>query len=130
MDKFFKFKNGKLLDITSIVSIDIFKELGKIGDKYEKQYYISITYINYGITLSDSYYGNVTTRDGLLWSRLDHNNLDDSLESKKSLKYGGKTINKIEVITNTINLMFINEDELRTELIKLEEYIKIYYNEL
>lgn len=130
MDKFYKFKNGKLLDITSIVSIDIFKELGKIGDKYEKQYYISITYINYGITLSDSYYGNVTTRDGLLWSRLDHNNLDDSLESKKSLKYGGKTINKIEVITNTINLMFINEDELRTELIKLEEYIKIYYNEL
>ena len=130
MDKFYKFKNGKLLDITSIVSIDIFKELGKIGDKYEKQYYISITYINYGITLSDSYYGNVTTRDGLLWSRLNHNNLDDSLESKKSLKYGGKTINKIEVITNTINLMFINEDELRTELIKLEEYIKIYYNEL
>lgn len=130
MSRFYKFKNGKLLDITSVISIDTFEKLEKVADKYEKWYYISITYVNYKITLLD-FYGTSTNNEGLLWSRLNHSDLDNSLKDKKSLRCNNsKTINEIETRVNTINIKFIDENELKTELIKLEEYIKIYYNEL
>ena len=130
MSRFYKFKNGKLLDITSIISIDTFEKLEKVADKYEKWYYISIIYVNYKITLLD-YYGTSTNNEGLLWSRLNHNDLDNSLRDRKSLRCNNsKTINEIETRVNNMNIKFINENELKTELIKLEEYIKIYYNEL
>lgn len=130
MNRFYKFKDGRLLDITSIISINLRENIEKTTNNgYKTLYYISIAYINYKILLS-GYVGNTIVYKGLLWSRLNHNDLDDSLESSMNLMPCEETIDKADVSVSNMSISFTDIDERETELVKLSEYIKLYYNEL
>lgn len=124
MNRFYKFRDGRLLDITSIVNIR--SKSYYMGDYI--LYSLVINFINFKINLEDC----ISYKRGLLWSRLDHRDLDTSMEYYSDITKKNDNVLRSDdasVVLDTIEIKSKKKDDITLEFTKLQEYIKMYYNE-